>query len=334
MTDANTPGSLVNPLDADRLKRYSAIVAAMGATGVVAVDAAGQVAYSGANRNIVVVQEAAGLFFDVDEDANVTGYEYGAGDLFLKNYILNPGGNYLSVEKALGDSGSLVGFTATTPPVVGFGYVSALSNGFVIDGTSTITDQVGGGTSNSVFGNIGLSSAPTIGDATFFNYPATPTYIGFEFTSDVLGGSQHFGWLQVLVSVPAGQFTIIDWAFETQPGVAVLAGDTGSGLLIEQLGPQPGIPGDANDDGVVDLLDFDVLAQNFGSNTGNGAADGDFNDDGVVDLLDFDVLAQNFGATSPAAVPEPASLGLLGLGAAGLTAMRRRRKLGRACARR
>ncbi|MEM6749993.1 MAG: dockerin type I domain-containing protein [Planctomycetota bacterium] len=86
------------------------------------------------------------------------------------------------------------------------------------------------------------------------------------------------------------------------------------------------LPGDANGDGVVDLLDFDVLAQNFGSNTGNGAADGDFNGDGTVDLLDFDILAQNFGATSPAAVPEPASLGLLGLGAAALVRGRRRRR--------
>ncbi|MEM6749290.1 MAG: dockerin type I domain-containing protein [Planctomycetota bacterium] len=91
------------------------------------------------------------------------------------------------------------------------------------------------------------------------------------------------------------------------------------------LTPVAGLAGDANGDGVVDLLDFDVLAQNFGSSTGNGAADGDFNADGVVDLLDFDVLAQNFGSSSPSAVPEPASLGLIGPGAAALVTGRRRR---------
>ncbi|MEM7681798.1 MAG: DUF4350 domain-containing protein [Planctomycetota bacterium] len=93
-------------------------------------------------------------------------------------------------------------------------------------------------------------------------------------------------------------------------------------------------PGDANADGTVDLLDFDALAQNFGSGPGfiGGVAGGDFNGDGVVDLLDFDLLAQNFGADSSAVNPgaavvaEPATLGLLALAA---PAMLRRRRLAR-----
>ncbi|MEM7682151.1 MAG: PEP-CTERM sorting domain-containing protein [Planctomycetota bacterium] len=85
------------------------------------------------------------------------------------------------------------------------------------------------------------------------------------------------------------------------------------------------VDGDANGDGDVDLLDFDILAGNFGAGPGavGGASIGDFNGDGNVDLLDFDILAGNFGFTSPSAVPEPASIGLLGLGAAAL--LRRRR---------
>ncbi|MEM6749730.1 MAG: choice-of-anchor tandem repeat NxxGxxAF-containing protein [Planctomycetota bacterium] len=90
------------------------------------------------------------------------------------------------------------------------------------------------------------------------------------------------------------------------------------------------LPGDGNGDGVIDLLDFDILAQNFGQATAGGASAGDFNGDGVVDLLDFDVLAQNFGSSSPATLPgvapEPASVALLGL--AGPLLLRRRRRAG------
>ncbi|MEM6749506.1 MAG: endonuclease [Planctomycetota bacterium] len=99
----------------------------------------------------------------------------------------------------------------------------------------------------------------------------------------------------------------------------------GSDLTLNLTGSVT-FAGDANLDFVVDLLDFDVLAQNFGQVGGAVWGDADFNGDGNVDLLDFDVLAQNFGAGSPAAVPEPASLALLGLG--GVAAMRRRRVAG------
>ncbi|MEM6750120.1 MAG: alpha/beta hydrolase-fold protein [Planctomycetota bacterium] len=85
--------------------------------------------------------------------------------------------------------------------------------------------------------------------------------------------------------------------------------------------------GDANQDGVVDLLDFNILAVRWGSITDRGALDGDFDHSGVVDLLDLDILAQTFGssapAQAPAAAPEPAGAALL-TGGAALGALRRR----------
>jgi len=77
-------------------------------------------------------------------------------------------------------------------------------------------------------------------------------------------------------------------------------------------------PGDANLDGLVDTLDFNSLAFNFGS-SGRSWVDGDFNFDATVDTTDFDSLAANFGtalstrAAQGATVPEPSGLALGGV---------------------
>jgi hypothetical protein len=69
--------------------------------------------------------------------------------------------------------------------------------------------------------------------------------------------------------------------------------------------------GDANLDGVVNALDFNAVATNFGQNAGGQFwPQGDFNYDGNVNTLDFTTLAANFGAPLAgsalgAAVPEP-----------------------------
>jgi fibronectin-binding autotransporter adhesin len=109
--------------------------------------------------------------------------------------------------------------------------------------------------------------------------------------------------------------------------------------------------GDANLDGVVNGTDFGILAAHFGDQV-TAWDEGDFNYDGVVNGSDFGALAANFGQQAngtaedlPAAdyaaldafaaanglladVPEPASLGLVTLGAIGILARRRRNNPG------
>jgi hypothetical protein len=60
----------------------------------------------------------------------------------------------------------------------------------------------------------------------------------------------------------------------------------------------PGLPGDFNTDGKVDLTDFGILKENFGS--GTTAAQGDANGDAKVDLTDFGILKENFGKSGVA----------------------------------
>jgi hypothetical protein len=57
------------------------------------------------------------------------------------------------------------------------------------------------------------------------------------------------------------------------------------------------LTGDANHDGVVNLLDLNTLATNFGKSN-KTFADGDFNYTGNIDVQDFNALASHFGASA------------------------------------
>ncbi len=87
------------------------------------------------------------------------------------------------------------------------------------------------------------------------------------------------------------------------------------------------LPGDINLDGVVDLDDITVLGTFYGRDGLRVWREGDLNGDGRVDLDDLTILGTAYGRTggAPVPVPEPATAGLLLLGAGGLLRRRSRR---------
>src|SRR3989442_8939635 len=106
---------------------------------------------------------------------------------------------------------------------------------------------------------------------------------------------------------------------------------------------------DANLDGVVNGQDVTIVGNNFGQTTSGQWFLGDFDYSGKCDGTDVSILGTTFGKTTPtlspaqlsaefgaafasafesgqsAAVPEPAGLAFLAIGAAGMLGWRRRR---------
>jgi hypothetical protein len=123
---------------------------------------------------------------------------------------------------------------------------------------------------------------------------------------------------------PPAHPTAVGYATASSIGVSSFDGQpvSGSNVLVRYTWS-----GDANLDGVVNALDFNALASNFGGASDRVWNQGDFNYDGLTNTLDFNALSINFNQPafpSPplgTLTPEPISLVFAAL----LPLLRRRR---------
>jgi hypothetical protein len=100
--------------------------------------------------------------------------------------------------------------------------------------------------------------------------------------------------------------------------------DYGDYMFLEALNRYEALrplAGDANEDLTVDVIDLGLMATNY-DQAGNWNT-GDFNGDGVVNVIDLGQMATNYGQSKVSGmdaglVPEPATMGLLLAGLAGV----------------
>jgi hypothetical protein len=100
-----------------------------------------------------------------------------------------------------------------------------------------------------------------------------------------------------------GNYTISAYAWPV-PGETDTSDNTCIGDIVTVV-----IPGDVNADGIVEMMDFYVLAQHYMHSPPDGHAIGtllyhecfnaDVNSDGTIEMMDFYVLAQNYMKTNP-----------------------------------
>ena len=180
--------------------------------------------------------------------------------------------------------------------------------------------------------NAGQIASGILRQTTFTNTTTTAPFeagdwdsnsTGFLGVKFAVGGGDHYGWIKVATESNATGLlglTISEWAYEDVSGGGILAGDA--------VGQQPDTPGDYDRNTVVEFNDYTVWKNTFGSTVvpGSGA---DGNGDAVVNAADYSIWRNNLPAgsgSSAGSIPEPGTctLGVLALGAAGISALRRR----------
>ena len=164
--------------------------------------------------------------------------------------------------------------------------ITARANGIARSQGLTITPK-----GATISGSIGLDSSVNLAQSVTFVFRPTAGGTPLTYTT-TLGTDGSF----VLPGLPPAKYNL--WVKGAKWLAQVVSVDATGGNVSGITATLPG--GDADNNNTVDVLDFGVLVNAYGTDskvTGSGYDNhADFNDDGVVDVLDFGILVNNYGA--------------------------------------
>ena len=248
------------------------------------------------------------------------------------------GGKRLTYLFDGGNSGSdAASFMLGTPPVNGT--VAAQNNFLSVVNFMAGVTGAGGGAST---GKLNLKDNDLVIDNGVLADVKAQLVSGYN-----NGAWNGIGIMSDLLQLPANSDKALGYAAGNDPAIAALGGSlsgqtftTSTAVLVKYT-----YKADANLDGVVNLADLITLSANFNQPGTKNWVNCDTNYDGAVNLADLITLAANWQKGNPTplglsfadamaqipefanftVVPEPGTLGVLGLGVIGLLGRRRRR---------
>ena len=194
----------------DSWKAYTSMATAFLALGQ---QAEAQVIYTDFDPDILLIGGNHGIDFDADgtNDLNI---------LHISNVITTSSGTALLNEAAV--NGEVIGIASS-----GYLYPSALASGVEI-GSSDPNWGIPG-----AVGFLGIRLVTSSSTSSNGYWIGESAFLGCRFT--VPGGGTHYGWVQLSVDTAVGSITIHGYAYESTPGLSIIAGNQGGMAAVADL---------------------------------------------------------------------------------------------------
>ncbi len=172
----------------------------------VAKDAEAQVIYTDVNPDSVLVDAEFGIDFDNDSVVDLTlDQEHFAVSSTVVHFV----------SVALPTGNQLIGSGFS-----GYVYPAALASGAAIDPGNVNFHSYNAGVLGEGYPN-----------GNYGNWPGKTAFLGCRFVA--ADGQSHYGWVKLAVSGNAGICTVMGFGYESQPNVAIAAGDMGPASIAE-----------------------------------------------------------------------------------------------------